>query len=422
MVSFHGPPPRPFLKWVGGKRQLLPELFRAVESAGSFRHYHEPFLGGGALFFSLARTGEIKARSYLSDANKNLIDAYLGVRDEPEAVIERLEAYKRSHSEAHFYKVRASVPRKLVNRAARIIYLNKTCYNGLYRENSKGQFNAPFGRYKNPSICDQENLRAVSQTLQDVDLGVRDFSSVLQIAEPGDLVYFDPPYNPVSKTAGFTAYFRGGFGAEAQQKLAEVCAELAAREVKIILSNSMTDFTRSLYKDFHTDVVAATRMVNSRADRRGKVSEALITSFPLCTEEQPPDKSRVKVRVQRRVQRRVQGRVKKRAASPVTTSAGLGRRLAKQWLLENKYRDVAALIDEITQEWDVEGKQTRRNWWEILAGDAKGNSRVVAGRKFPVLRAAQLRMGVPVTPGAICRNPNEEMPQRPVTGRRRKSF
>ena len=416
MSRFNEPPPRPFLKWVGGKRQLLPELLRAVESAGSFRHYHEPFLGGGALFFSLARQGRIKARSYLSDANKNLIDAYLGVRDEPETVIELLEAHKRSHSERHFYEVRANVPRKLARRAARIIYLNKTCYNGLYRENSKGLFNAPFGRYKNPLICDQENLLAVSRTLQNVDLDVRDFSYVLQVAEPGDLVYFDPPYNPVSKTAGFTAYFRGGFGAEAQERLAEVCAQLAAREVKVILSNSMTDFTRSLYKDFHTNVVSATRSVNSRADRRGKVSEALITNFPMRGLEQPPEKNRVKVAVQRRGT----GRPKKPVASTATAPGGIRPRLARQWLLENEYQDVAALIEDITRQWKVEGKQTRRNWWEVLAGDVKGNPRVVAGRRFPVLRAAQLRMGVPVTSDAVCRNPKEELPPLPGTGRGRK--
>ena len=253
-------------------------------------------------------------------------------------------------------------------------------------------------------------------------MAVRDFSSVLQIATPGDLVYFDPPYNPVSKTAHFTAYFRGGFGADAQQRLAEVFATLAAREVKVILSNSMTDFIRSLYKDFFIYEVTANRMVNSRADRRGKVSEALITSFPMQTQEQPPDNSRVQSRTKVRVRSRDQGRrVKKRAASSATASGGLGTRLAKQWLLENQYRDVAALIDEITQEWKVDGKQTRRNWWEILAGDAKGKSRVVAGRRFPVLRAAQLRMGVPVSPDAICRNPHEEVPVGPVTGRGRKA-
>jgi DNA adenine methylase len=401
MVSFRESPPRPFLKWVGGKRQLIPELLQAVEATSPFRHYHEPFLGGGALFFALARTDRLNASSYLSDANRNLIDTYLAVRDEVQRVIELLEEYKHHHSEAFFYQIRATAPRALAKRAARIIYLNKTCYNGLYRENSKGQFNAPFGRYKNPKICDADNLRAVSQTLQEADIAVRDFSSVLDVTQPDDLVYFDPPYNPVSKTANFTAYFRRGFETDAQQRLAEVCAILAARGVKVVISNSMTDLTRSLYKDFHIYEVMANRNVNSRADRRGKVSEALITNFPMRLKERS----------------RVNGRV----ASPAMASGEIERMRAKQWLLQNEYEDVAALIDEVMDEWKAEGKHTRRNWWEILAGDLKGNPRVVAGREFPVLRAAQVRQGVPVTPNAISRDPDAETLSVRVTGRRQKS-
>ncbi|MCP4041489.1 MAG: DNA adenine methylase [Gammaproteobacteria bacterium] len=278
-------PPRPFLKWVGGKRQLLPELLKAIEAAEAFKHYHEPFLGGGALFFALANTGRLKAGSYLSDINKNLIDAYLGVRNEVEAIIELLKAHKRRHNETYFYEVRAGTPRKLARCAARIIYLNKTCFNGLYRENSKGKFNTPFGRYKNPKICDEENLRAVSQALQEVEIAMHDFTTVLEHAKRGDLVYFDPPYNPVSKTADFTAYSRGGFDASAQERLAEVSTTLATRGVKVILSNSMTEFTKKLYKDFYIYEVMASRRVNSRADRRGKVAEALITSFPIGSEQ-----------------------------------------------------------------------------------------------------------------------------------------
>ena len=390
-----------------------------MEAAGPFGHYHEPFLGGGALFFALARTGQLKTTSYLSDANKNLIDTYVGVRDELEAVIELLESYKRRHSEAFFYEIRSKAPRTLVKRAARIIYLNRTCYNGLYRENSKGQFNAPFGRYRNPRICDAENLRAVSQTLQDVVVTAQDFSSVLDVTRPGDLVYFDPPYNPVSKTAAFTAYFRGGFEADAQQKLAEVCAELASRRVKVIVSNPMTDLTKNLYKDFfdkHFFIyeVMADRRVNSRADRRGKVSEALITSFPMRLKDRPRINGRAvsaAAASPRKRAKRINGRPRTTAAA----SREIERMRAKQWLLRNKYEDVAALIDEVMDEWKAKGKNTRRNWWEILAGDAKGNPRVVAGRIFPVLRAAQLRQGMPVTPGAICRDPKEVAPSARAT-------
>jgi DNA adenine methylase len=194
-------------------------------------------------------------------------------------VIDRLQRHKRRHSEEHYYAVRAKVPRELPERAARIIYLNKTCYNGLYRENSKGLFNAPFGRYKNPVICDEENLRAVSKALKKARIESRHFQTVVEAAKPGDLVYFDPPYYPVSKTASFQGYHHGAFGEDSQRLLAEVFAKLAANDVHVLLSNSMTDFILMLYRDFSIDTVQATRAVNSRADKRGKVAEALVRSF-----------------------------------------------------------------------------------------------------------------------------------------------
>ena len=293
MGAIKGPLPRPFLKWAGGKRQLLPELLRAVEAAGSFRRYHEPLLGGGALFFTLAQSGRLRrASSHLSDVNRNLIDTYLGLRCEVDAVIKALKEHRRYHGEEYFYKVRSAKPRSLSRRAARIIYLNRTCYNGLYRENSKGIFNTPFGYYVDPVICDEENLRAVAETLEDVDIAARDFGCVLDRAERGDLVYFDPPYHPVSQTSNFTAYSRGGFGIDEQRRLAGVAATLADRGVKVVLSNSMTDFVKELYRGFHLREVFAIRYVNSRADRRGKVSEALITSFPVKSKDDAPANAR----------------------------------------------------------------------------------------------------------------------------------
>ncbi|MBI5095017.1 MAG: DNA adenine methylase [Candidatus Hydrogenedentes bacterium] len=274
--------PRPFLKWVGGKGQLLEELLARVDKAGDFGRYHEPFVGGGALFFELARLGRLgRKKAFLSDTNNSLIETYEAVKEDVDAVIALLQDHKKKHSEQYFYEVRASVPSKLIARAARIIYLNKTCFNGLYRENSKGKFNTPFGKYKNPLICDEENLRAVSKALSVASLKNQAFDHVLEAAKPGDLVYFDPPYHPISKTASFTSYDKSGFGEDAQQKLADVFAELHHKGVLVLLSNSYTPLIQQLYKDrgFRIGTVQATRLVNSRADRRGKISEALIQNF-----------------------------------------------------------------------------------------------------------------------------------------------
>lgn len=342
------------------------------------------------MFFALARSGHLKARSYLSDVNPNLIDAYTGVRDDVDCVVDLLQVHKRRHGETYFYKMRKRVPTTLSERAARIIYLNKTCFNGLYRENKKGEFNAPLGSYRNPNICDEANLRAVAQKLQGVNIGARDFSTAAKLPKRGDIVYFDPPYDPISKTADFTGYAKGGFGVESQEKLAETFTALVHKGVHVILSNSLTPLTRELYSGFNFYKVSANRVVNSRADRRGKVSEALITSFPIWEER-----------------RGSRGPVNGRGLVSIKK---LERIRTKQWLIENNYADVAGLIDEVTSKWLAEGKRTRRNWWEILAGDLKGNSRVIAGRQFPVLRAAQIRKGVPVTENAICRNLEEEAP------------
>ncbi len=272
--------PRPFLKWVGGKGQLLEELRRCVEAARPFRRYHEPFVGGGALFFDLYRNGLLgRAAAYLSDNNPNLIDAYLGVQRDVEGVIARLREHKAKHGETYYYAMRANVPPDPLDRAARVIYLNKTCYNGLFRENSRGEFNVPLGRYRNPAICDEENLRAASAALQRAKIEQRTFSTVLLKAGPGDLVYFDPPYDPVSKTSSFTGYAKGAFGVSEQQALAGVFGQLTALGVKAVLSNSMTPLIRSLYADYTIGQVLASRAVNSRGDRRGKIAEALVRNY-----------------------------------------------------------------------------------------------------------------------------------------------
>lgn len=278
--------PKPFLKWAGGKGQLLDALMRRVRDAGPFCHYFEPFVGGGALFFGLYRAGLLDGRAVsLSDNNARLIDAYLGVRDGLDELIELLKRHAAAHSKDYYYAMRANVPETSVARAARIIYLNKTCFNGLFRENSKGEFNVPMGRYTEPIICDEANLRACSRVLQRVEIACRHFREVLDLARPGDFVYFDPPYHPLSATSSFTAYDKSGFGENDQRELAAVFTALTERGVKALLSNSMTPLITGLYAHphFRIEQVYATRAVNSRADRRGKIAEALIRNYALET-------------------------------------------------------------------------------------------------------------------------------------------
>lgn len=272
--------PRPFLKWAGGKRQLVAELEARVALARPHGRYHEPFVGGGALFFHLyARKQLGRMKAWISDNNSRLIEAYQGVQHDVERVINLLKAHRARHSEAHYYAVRATVPEDPVARAARIIYLNRTCFNGLYRENSKGLFNVPMGRYKNPAILDADNLRAVSAALRRSRIECRHFTAVLDHAEPGDFVYFDPPYHPVSRTANFTSYHQDAFGEDAQRSLADVYRRLDERGVKLLLSNSDTPLIRELYRHFNVEYVMANRMVNSNAEKRGKVSEILVRNF-----------------------------------------------------------------------------------------------------------------------------------------------
>lgn len=267
---------RPVLKWAGGKSRLLGELLRGIPS--SFGVYHEPFAGGGALFFELARQGRLTS-AYLSDVNQPLIDVYLALRDCVDDVIRLLKLHR--HEKAYYYQIRALQPAglSLPERAARTIYLNRTCYNGLYRENRAGQFNVPFGRYKNPTICDEPNLRAASRALQGVSLSCRHFASVLQLAQPGDFVYFDPPYHPLSATSCFTSYDRNGFGTDDQVELRDVFAELARRSVKAMVSNSDTPFIWQLYERYRISRVFTSRAINSKAGRRGKVAELIVHNY-----------------------------------------------------------------------------------------------------------------------------------------------
>lgn len=266
------PPPRPFLKWAGGKGQLLRQFQPLLPR--SYGRYFEPFVGGAALFFFLRPN-----RATLTDINAELIDCYRAVRDRVEAVIDALGHH--TYDAAHYYRVRDLDPASLSlpERAARTIFLNKTGFNGLYRVNSAGRFNVPFGRYVNPSICNAPQLRACSAALQGVELEVRDFYHVLDHAVAGDFVYLDPPYVPVSSTASFTSYSAGGFGLRDQERLAELFAELDKRGVQVMLSNSDVPEIPRLYKGFHIDRVEALRTINAKTDARGKVGEIVIRNY-----------------------------------------------------------------------------------------------------------------------------------------------
>jgi len=259
----------PFLKWVGGKTSLLPELHKHVPAR--LRGYHEPFVGGGALFFSVQ-----PRRAFLADENAELIHCYAQVRDDVYAVLDALA--RHVYEKAHFTAVRALDPFALgpADRAARFIYLNKTCFNGLWRVNRAGRFNVPIGRYRNPKFNDPSALITASHALRGVELSHAPFEQSMARARAGDFVYLDPPYDPVSQTSSFASYTPNGFGWEDQERLAHACVVLNRRGVRFLLSNSATPRIRALYAGFEQRLVHAPRFVNSKASARGAVEELLV--------------------------------------------------------------------------------------------------------------------------------------------------
>jgi DNA adenine methylase len=274
-VADDAPRARPFLKWAGGKGQLI-EQFRPLLPR-TYERYFEPFVGSAAVFFALRPRA-----ATLSDVNRELVDCYVAVQKHVEEVVAALGRHE--YDPEQYYRVReidpASLP--LAERAARTIYLNKTGYNGLYRVNRKGRFNVPFGRYTNPGFRHPdslENLRACSRALRRVKLDVRDFGDVVRHARAGDFVYFDPPYVPVSETSAFTSYVPGGFGAAEQERLADVVRRLSDRGVRVMLSNSDTPAVRALYRGFRIETVHASRSINSKVDRRGKIGEVVVRNY-----------------------------------------------------------------------------------------------------------------------------------------------
>ncbi|MEP6488117.1 DNA adenine methylase [Microcoleus vaginatus GB2-A3] len=278
---------RPFLKWAGGKRQLLPEIVKYVPKRISKHTYYEPFIGGGALLFHLQ-----PPKAVINDSNKELINCYKVIKDSLDELMEELSKDKYSNSETSYYEMRdldrstkkyASLSK--VEKAARIIYLNKTCYNGLFRVNSQGQFNVPFGRYKNPNFLDDAVLKAVNKYLNsnDITLLNQDFAEAVKDANRGDFVYLDPPYDPVSETASFTGYDVNGFNRDEQERLKEEFDALHKKGCKVMLSNSCTDFIMDLYKDSQYTIikVRATRSINSNALKRGRVDEVLVLNYEI---------------------------------------------------------------------------------------------------------------------------------------------
>ncbi len=273
---------RPFVKWAGGKSQLLKDLVLSMPQ--KFNDYIEPFVGGGALFFHLFSTGRLAGKkAILIDSNNDLINVYKVIKSSKklkELVLE-LESDKYENDEDNYYKIRASKPSDSVEAAARILFLNRTCFNGLYRVNSKGQFNTPFGRYKNPRICDKENLEAVNIALKNATLVSGDFEETIEYAESGDFVYFDPPYQPISKTASFTAYTKDAFTSGDQARLSRLFFRLKEKGCHVLLSNSYSEKISVLYGSIDKNIVSvsAKRMINCNAEKRGLVKELLISSY-----------------------------------------------------------------------------------------------------------------------------------------------
>lgn len=266
----------PIVKWVGGKRQLMFELIENMPS--SYGRYFEPFIGGGALFYQLQ-----PENAYISDSNEELINLYLTVRDEVDDLITDLNKHKVSKE--YFLEIRnldrTKKYKKLSNieKASRFIYLNRTCFNGLYRVNSQGQFNVPYGNYKNPRIVDERNLRNCSELLKKTEIQCSDFSAILNKVHKGDFVYFDPPYFPLNETSSFTSYTKNGFDIKMQHKLKELCDELDSMGVMFMLSNSDTQFVNDLYSEYEIKKVHALRQINANAEGRRKITEILVKNY-----------------------------------------------------------------------------------------------------------------------------------------------
>ena len=268
----------PFLKWVGGKRQLMPSIIKLIPK--KINTYYEPFVGGGAVLFELQPN-----KAVINDLNDELINVYNVIKNNHEELIADLKTHKNESD--YFYQIRSldrdENYKKLssVKKASRIIFLNKTCYNGLYRVNSLGEFNSPFGRYINPNIVNEITLKAVSKYLNKNDIQIynKDYDEIFDTIQEDSFVYIDPPYFPVSHSSNFTGYNQGGFDMYDQLRLKEFCDKLNLNGIKFLLSNSAATFILDLYKDYNINFVKANRFINSNAEKRGEIDELLIKNY-----------------------------------------------------------------------------------------------------------------------------------------------
>jgi len=273
------PAAAPFVKWAGGKTQLLHDLDAHIPE---FSRYFEPFLGGGALFFHLS--SKFRFSAFLSDANSELVDTYYAVKNNVDGLIALLDKHETKYMNdpiTYYYRLRSENPIGSLETAARFIVLNKTCYNGLYRVNKSGRFNVPMGRYKNPVICDKDRLSRASAALNysKAQLVVRSYKEALKKARKDDFVYLDPPFNPLSSTAHFVDYTKSGFSEKDQEELAQVFKELDSKKCKVLLSNSDTEFTRKLYSGFEQHRVRVGRAISCKGFSRTGYSELLVRNY-----------------------------------------------------------------------------------------------------------------------------------------------
>lgn len=262
---------KPILKWVGGKSSVITQIQPFFPKHPN--RYFEPFLGGGAVFFNQ----NFSCDCFLNDSNSELIELYEVVRDTPSHLMKNLDELAIKYSEQFYYKIRGEIPLSKIARGARTVFLNKTGFNGLYRQNSKGGFNVPFGkRALCPALYDPQNLMRASEALKNATLTSLDFESVINQAEAGDFVYCDPPYEPLSRTSSFNSYQSGGFSQEDQRRLKNVCVEAQKRGVNVIISNSSADFIKNLYSNCTVELISARRSVNSKGGGRGKINEVVV--------------------------------------------------------------------------------------------------------------------------------------------------